>query len=282
MRANQLIVKFSSTCVVFMLFQLVSCSYRPKIKKHYPLRKLRRELPYEGKKYKPVFSNLKKVWFYPFYEQKEYYQLIHDSNKDLIGFKVEKDFEYKIEKKFEIKKKYKYYRTQIIKREYKAMFAERARQDIHLEIVDNTNAGVSKRYSSLMYFFPRTYLPSILVDQDETLIMLPTGESVYFNTEDMTILRGPLKMMERPLIDDLPSVEYTGQGIVVRVDIEKDKINGNSDVTIIHPGGEVCFVALADLFLFKVRPVFKYATDEQFYEYLEDECDFPAPPSLNN
>lgn len=268
------IEKFSKFLIVLTAFQLVSCSFDPPVKKVYPLRKLRTERRFEGKRYRPKFNALSAAWIYPFNEQKDFYELHYDQNKTLIGFTLRKEFDIKVEKKFKTKKKKKYFRTEHITRSFRANYPERARQDINFEITDNYNKGLKNRFTSRYYLFPRNFIPAIEVDEDNTRITLTNGEYVFMKTHNKEIISGPFKVMGPPSLNDFPKIEYKGRSIALRVDLENDRVDPRQDVTITHPNGDICFKPLNRLFNYELRLIFKFATDDEFYEYLEDECDF--------
>lgn len=265
---------FSHLILVFITFQIVGCSFSPSKKKVYPLRKERSELTFEGKRYAPKLNQLSSHWVYPFVEHKDFYDLIYDQNKELIGFEFTKEFDVQVEKKFKKPRKKKYYKTVQLKRTYKASFYERARQNIHLLVIDNIGDGLENQLASYFYFFPRKYIPSITIDDEETRISLPTNEKILFRTVDMELIDGPMKILNDVKPGEFPGVEYEGKFIYLRLDIAKDLVNPFADVMIVHPEGDICFKPVYKLFDTKMNLVFKFATDEEFFEFLEDECDF--------
>lgn len=266
--------KFSCLVLFFTTFQLVGCSFTPSQKKFFPLRKERLELTFEGKRFAPKLNQLSSHWVYPFVENKDHYDLIYDQNKALVGFEFSKNIDIKVEKKFKKPRKKKYYKTVKLKRTYKASFFERARQNIHLQIIDNIGEGLENQLASYFYFFPRKYIPSITVDDEETLISLPTNEKILFRTIDMELINGPMKILNDVKPGEFPAVEYEGKHIYLRLDIAKDRVNPFADVMIVHPEGDICFKPVYKLFDTKLNLIFKFATDEEFFEFLEDECDF--------
>lgn len=84
------------------------------------------------------------------------------------------------------------------RREYAFLFADRARENIHLTI--NDDVRLSKRFSHdnmfrELHFFPRRQLPALRVDhaQGHLVVTLPTGEEVLFDQRTKEIVGGALR-----------------------------------------------------------------------------------------
>lgn len=112
-------------------------------------------------------------------------------------------------------------------RTFDFLFADRAREDIHLLVSDDV--GISGRYSHdnmfrELHFFPRNQLPSIAKTDDgkRLKVMLPTGEAVFFDAWSKEIVSGALS--EAP-IDFArnrherrnPGIAYRGKNLVITV-----------------------------------------------------------------
>jgi hypothetical protein len=112
-------------------------------------------------------------------------------------------------------------------RSYDFLFADRAREDIHLAISDDVD--ISGRYSHdnmfrEMHFFPRVRIPAVekVRDGQALKVTLPTGEYVYFDTSSKEIIGGVLE--ERPIDFTRnrhqrrnPQVYYHGRNLVITV-----------------------------------------------------------------
>lgn len=113
------------------------------------------------------------------------------------------------------------------RREYAFLFADRARENIHLAI--NDDVKISGRFSHdnmfrELHFFPRSKLPALKVDHAKGLIevTLPTGEPVYFDQDTMEVVGGVLT--ESPIDFNQsrhqrrnPEVRYQGQYLAITV-----------------------------------------------------------------
>lgn len=113
------------------------------------------------------------------------------------------------------------------KRTYDFLFADRAREDIHVMVSDDV--GVSGRYSHdnmfrELHFFPRNQLPSISkVDDGKRLkVVLPTGEAVFFDAWSKEIVGGVLQELPMDTRRDRharhnPGIDYRGRNLVITV-----------------------------------------------------------------
>lgn len=113
------------------------------------------------------------------------------------------------------------------RREYTFMFADRARENIHLKI--NDDVRLSRRFSHdnmfrELHFFPRRQLPAVEVDQSKGVVRvtLPTGEPVLFDQQSMEVVGGVLS--EAPIDFNRnrherhnPRVKYRGDYLAVTV-----------------------------------------------------------------
>lgn len=113
------------------------------------------------------------------------------------------------------------------RREYAFLFADRARENIHLAINDDVKLSGRFSHDNMyreLHFFPRRQLPAMRVDPaaGEIEVTLPTGEPVRFDRDTMEIVGGVL--VEKP-IDFNPSrharrnpdVRYRGDYLAISV-----------------------------------------------------------------
>lgn len=112
-------------------------------------------------------------------------------------------------------------------REYAFMFADRARENIHLAI--NDDVKVSGRFSHdnmfrEVHFFPRRQLPAVAVDHARGImqVTLPTGETVDFDQHSRELVGGAL--IEGPIDFNRsrhqrrnPDVRYRGDYLAITV-----------------------------------------------------------------
>lgn len=112
-------------------------------------------------------------------------------------------------------------------REYAFLFADRARENVHLAINDDVKLSGRFSHDNMfreLHFFPRTQLPSLRVDNDNGLIevTLPTGEPVQFDITTKEIVGGALA--ESPVDFNRsryqrrnPGVRYQGDYLAITV-----------------------------------------------------------------
>ncbi len=113
------------------------------------------------------------------------------------------------------------------RREYAFMFADRARENIHLTVNDDVKLSGRFSHDNMfreMHFFPRKQLPTlqVLAGQGLLKVTLPTGEPVIFDQGTMEVVDGALK--EGPIdfnrsrhLRRNPEVRYTGDYIAITV-----------------------------------------------------------------
>jgi hypothetical protein len=113
------------------------------------------------------------------------------------------------------------------RREYAFMFADRARENIHLAV--NDDVKISGRFSHdnmfrELHFFPRQQLPALDIDHSkgQLKVTLPTGEPVLFDQDTMEVVGGAL--VEAPIDFNRsrhqrrnPEVRYRGEYLAVTV-----------------------------------------------------------------
>jgi hypothetical protein len=113
------------------------------------------------------------------------------------------------------------------RREYAFLFADRARENVHLAINDDVKLSGRFSHDNMfreMHFFPRKQLPSLRVDHDSGTIevTLPTGEQARFDMATKEIVGGAL--IESPVDFNRsrhqrrnPEVRYKGDFLAITV-----------------------------------------------------------------
>ncbi|MBA2405834.1 MAG: hypothetical protein H0V66_13745 [Bdellovibrionales bacterium] len=180
-------------------------------------------------------------------------------------------------------------------------YPEHARQNIALQVDDAPNDTVSHTMHSIFMVFPRNQLP-VLEQLKNTLdVTLPNGEKMIFNKDSKEIVGGVFSEGAVDISTDrikrhYPDLKYSGRGVILRVnargqspqlgEFEKEKIdmdhgnNGSAEVLIINgTTGQKCRRPKIDFWeTLDVAPIeFKFATDEQFEIYLQNNCGFGLP-----
>jgi hypothetical protein len=188
-------------------------------------------------------------------------------------------------------------KNQAFTRDFCFRFDERARQDIHLLISDwapsrDRRFRLSEIMNSILYFFPRNYLPAIARSNERNIVTLPTGEQVEFDARTHEVVGGVFLEMPVDLNPDYaarnyPGVHYVGKGVVVRADSRgKDpRVGTVAKITTGSPpaqckagtGCDQCKVPAMELWDPKGAVRFKYTTDEEFNHYLQARCGFGLP-----
>jgi hypothetical protein len=113
------------------------------------------------------------------------------------------------------------------RREYAFMFADRARENIHLAINDDVKLSGRFSHDNMfreVHFFPRRQLPGLQVDHARGVLVvtLPTGETVEFDQDTKELLGGAL--LEAPIDFNRsrhqrrnPEVRYRGDYLTITV-----------------------------------------------------------------
>jgi hypothetical protein len=188
-------------------------------------------------------------------------------------------------------------KNQFFTRDFQFRFDDRARQDIHLLVTDwapsrDKQFRLSELMSSLMHFFPRSYLPAIVNVKNRNLVTLPTGEEVEFDAKTHEILNGVLSEAPVDLNPDrtgrkFPGVDYLGKGVMVRANARgtDPRIGTTATITTGSPPQDCdkgtdcgrCQVPSRDLWDQTGAVRFKFSTDLDFDRFLTTRCGFGLP-----
>jgi hypothetical protein len=180
-------------------------------------------------------------------------------------------------------------------------YPEHARQNIAMQIDDTPNEKNSQDLHSFFMLFPRKQLP-ILEQLATTMeVTLATGEKIIFNKDSKEIIggvfqEGPVDVGTDRTKRHYPDLKYSGRGVILRANargqspqlgqFEKEKIDmefgnsGSTEVLIINgTTGERCRRPKIDFWeTLDVAPIeFKFATDDEFEIYLQNNCGFGLP-----
>jgi len=178
-----------------------------------------------------------------------------------------------------------------------ARFDERARQDIHLMVTDwapssDRKFRLSELMNSLIYFFPRNFLPAIVNVTDKNIVTLPTGEEVEFNAKTNEIVGGILSESAVDLNPNrnernFPGIEYIGKGVILRANSRgtDPRLGTTATITTGSPaqacdkGNDCnrCQVPVRDLWDQSGAVRFKFPTDQEFDRFLLARCQFGLP-----
>jgi hypothetical protein len=182
-------------------------------------------------------------------------------------------------------------------RDFQFRFDERARQDIHLYISDwvasrDRQFRLSELMNSVMYFFPRNYLPAISSARGRTVVTLPTGEAVEFDAKTYEILAGvfseaPVDLNPDKASRKFPGIHYIGKGVMIRANARGSDpragktamITTGSAALACEEGSDCgrCEVPTRELWDQHGAFRFKFSTDEGFDSYLRSRCGFGVP-----
>lgn len=113
------------------------------------------------------------------------------------------------------------------RREYAFFFADRARENIYLEISDDVKLSGRFSHDNMfreIHFFPRRQLPALAVDQVTGLltVTLPTGEAVLIDSDSMelkggVLQEGPIDFNPSRHLRRNPEVRYRGNYLAITV-----------------------------------------------------------------
>jgi hypothetical protein len=190
-------------------------------------------------------------------------------------------------------------KNQFFTRDFQFRFDERARQDIHLLVTDwvasrDRQFRLSELMSSLIHFFPRSFLPAIVNFNGRNIITLPTGEEVEFDAHTHEIIAGVLSEAPVDLNPDrstrsYPTISYSGTGVIVRANARGSDPRLGTTATITTAGPipacdketpcNHCQVPSRELWDQSGAVRFKFATDRDFDRYLIARCQFGLPKS---
>jgi len=180
-------------------------------------------------------------------------------------------------------------------RDFQFRFDDRARQDIHLSVIDwapsrDRQFRLSELMNSVIHFFPRKFVPAIVVANGRSVVTLPTGEAVEFDAKTREVLSGVLAEAPVDLNPDktkrrFASIDYLGKGLMVRADARgtDPRLGTTATISVAEPGctggacKKLCRVASKELWEQKGAVRFKFATDEDFDRYLQSRCGFGIP-----
>jgi hypothetical protein len=186
-------------------------------------------------------------------------------------------------------------------REFQFNFREQARQNMALDVWEDTTGFTSRFMISHFVIAPRKVIPSIeLNQQDEVEVTLTTGEKVLFDKESFEIVGG---VMQEGTVDMGPSrhtrtfadLRYQGRGVVIRANarggtpqlgqfsqkqIQGEYGNiGDMDVMVYYYDQNLkttkrCILKKKDFWPAKDQsPVpFNFVTDEELAKFLGDKC----------
>src|SRR5215471_14792762 len=182
-------------------------------------------------------------------------------------------------------------------RDFQFRFEDRARQDIYLELTDwapsrDKQFRLSELMSSVIHFFPRNHLPAIDRLGGRIIVTLPTGEEVEFDAKSNEVLGGvfseaPVDLNPDKTTRKFPRIDYTGKGVVVRVNSRgtDPRIGTIAVITTGSPvancekgaGCDRCQVPSKELWEQRGAVRFRFSTDEEFSRYLLARCGFGLP-----
>ena len=184
------------------------------------------------------------------------------------------------------------------RREYAFMFADRARENIHLAI--NDDVKISGRFSHdnmfrELHFFPRRQLPALDIDHSkgQLKVTLPTGEPVVFDQDTMEVVDGAL--VEAPIdfnrsrhLRRNPEVRYQGKYLAITI-AQRGEAPRRASVWGQTKFAEVYYPAkypnhrckLSPKFIWDQRPkpgdndpklTMLYQTDDELFAVIEKQC----------
>ncbi len=183
------------------------------------------------------------------------------------------------------------------RREYAFMFADRARENIHLAINDDVKLSGRFSHDNMFrewHFFPRNQLPSLKVDHAKGVIevTLPTGEPVRFDQATKEMVGGALA--ESPVDFNRsrhqrrnPEVRYQGEFLAITVAQRGEaprraKVWGQTKFAEVHyPSRYEKPCKLSPAFIWDQKPKpgdtdpklhMKYATDGELFAMIEGRC----------
>ena len=176
------------------------------------------------------------------------------------------------------------------RRQWIFQFLERARQNIHLSLMDDvalTGRDSRDTMHTVLYFFPRRQLPHYeIISLNEMRVWLPTGEDFVVDRMPGKILRGvleetgPMDRRANRFTRKFARIAYHGKGIMVRIDQRGNQPEESTVFGKYNPfktalatyQGKSCRIRPGELWTQQGYVNFKFPTDEEFYAFLEKKC----------
>jgi len=219
----------------------------------------------------------------------KYYYFEPERKPEMVGFSLRNDGSPKINRRG-LKK------TGAL-RQYTFLFADRARENIHLAVNDDVKLSGRFSHDNMfreLHFFPRKQLPGLSVDNTngQLKVTLPTGEPVMFDRDTLEITDGVLT--ESP-IDFNPSrhkrknpaVNYQGDFLAISIDQRGEsprraKVWGRNKLATVHyPSRYSKPCRLSPKYIWDQRPKrgdrepklhMLHATDDSLFATIEKHC----------
>ena len=188
-------------------------------------------------------------------------------------------------------------KNQFFTRDFQFRFDDRARQDIHLMISDwvpsrDRQFRLSELMNSLILLFPRKMLPAIVNFGERNIVTLPTGEEIEFDAATQEVAAGvfieaPVDLNPDGRARKFPDISYTGGGVMVRAEARGTDPRLSASALILNnsapedcvPGSPCarCQVPSRALWEQSGAVRFKFATDQEFHQFLLSRCAFGLP-----
>jgi hypothetical protein len=187
-------------------------------------------------------------------------------------------------------------------RDFQFHFDDAARQDIHLFVSDwspsrDKQFRLSELMNSVMLFFPRNYLPAIASFDERTVLTLPTGEGVEFDSQTHEVLGGVFSEEQVDLNPDkaarkFAGINYIGKGVVVRANARgrDPRFGTTATINVGSPDSDCagagcnsqCVIPSKELWDQNQKGAvrFKFSTDEEFDQFLLSRCGFGIPKTI--
>jgi hypothetical protein len=188
-------------------------------------------------------------------------------------------------------------KNQFFTRDYQFRFDNRARQDIHLLVSDwvpsrDRQFRLSELMNSLFLLFPRKILPAIVNFGERNIVTLPTGEDLEFNAITQEIVGGvfteaPVDLNTDGRARKFPDITYKGRGVLVRADARGADPRLSPTALVLNNAAPEdcavgspcarCQVPSRELWEQSGAVRFKFATDQEFHQFLLARCGFGLP-----
>ena len=131
---------------------------------------------------------------------------------------------------------------------------------------------------TLMVFIPRENQFHIEEVGDELAITLPTGEEAIMSSKKKVFLRGVLSEKAIDMNPDrsqrkFAQVDYSGIGMVIRVDKRAGDPRLDTKAKILRAGEPECVVASSEFFTQEDWPHFRFVSDDDVQRRVSDLCD---------
>ena len=158
-------------------------------------------------------------------------------------------------------------------RDFEFITEDRSKKETYLWITDYNGSGkISNRYETIITFLPRLNQPHVEEIGEELLVTLSTGEEVVFDKKYKTLARGVLSENKLNYEGGFVDIKYSGKGVMLRIDAKGADPRYSKNLKVIKGDQKPCLIPTNKFWSNDSFPRFKFSSDEETYQLIEDHC----------